>query len=374
MSFNTGQSAYKALRNIIAERTSDVIFWTGSGLSAEVGLPTWPKLRNALVKALIEQINQLDVSERGTMNAAVRVVREEQNNWRAFNLLKDSLGDTTWRAIIRENLRMSALINPPVLYDKMWQLNPQGVLTLNLDRLATKSYTDLNRGPILTEFVGGQVANYTHVLKHPHPFICQLHGNVDDSSSWILTSSDLNRRLSDLGYQNFIKSSLSTKTIVLIGISADDVAVGGFLDQLSSLDIDASPHYWITSRRDWQTNRWAEERGIRLIRYDAPDEDHSEVLEAFDDLVTYVSVDDPADSLPIIPEGIESGSETLPDQNDLLTFSQDAESLRNALNREATRILSSTSPDAIKDYMVFSRDYDEAIYRAWHTSTNTISA
>ena len=33
MSFDTAQGAYKSLRGIIAEHTSGVVFWTGSGLT-----------------------------------------------------------------------------------------------------------------------------------------------------------------------------------------------------------------------------------------------------------------------------------------------------------------------------------------------------
>ena len=184
------------------------------------------------------------------------------------------------------------------------------------------------------------------MLKSLNPFVCQLHGDVDDYSSWILTSSDLAHRLKDPGYRNFITSCLSTKTVVLVGISADDIAVGGFLDQLSKLDL--GPHYWFTHRRNYETNQWAEKRSIRLIHYKASDGNHSELLGAFDDLVSYVSEDDPADSVPLVPEGLAPSSETLPSQDDLLTM--DADGMRNALNREATRILASSSVEANQEY------------------------
>ncbi len=366
MAFDTNQSAYKSLRDIIAEHTSGVVFWTGSGLSADAGLPTWNKLRTILIKAVNERIGQLEVAERGSLQRTVHLIQGEPNNWRAFRLLRDTLGATTWRALIRESLLTSASVDPPALYRKLWQLEPHGLLTLNLDRLAAKSYTNLNPGPVLTEFVGSQVASYSHVLKSLNPFICQLHGDVDDSSSWILTSSDLAYRLKDTGYRNFITSCLSTKTVVLVGISADDIAVGGFLDQLSEFDV--GPHYWFTHRRDYKTNQWAEKRSIRIIQYNAPDGDHSELLGAFDDLVSYVSEDDLAVAVPLVPEGLAPSSETLPSQDDLVTM--DAEGIRNALNQEATRILNSSSPKANQDYERFSLNYDEAIYRAWYTSAS----
>ena len=192
---------------------------------------------------------------------------------------------------------------------------------------------DLDLGPVPTQFVGSQVANYTHVLKSPNPSICQLHGNVEDFSSWILTAAEMSARLSNPGYRNSITRCLSAKTIVLVGMSADDTAVGGFLDQLA--DLDVGDHFWFTHGRDFKTREWAEAHGIRLINYDEHDGDHTELLEAFDYLVAYIPSDDPANSEPIIPEGLTTSNDLLPGQDILLTV--DAESLRGALNREATR-------------------------------------
>ena len=113
MSFNTVQGAYKSLRGIITEHTSGVVFWTGSGLSAEAGLPTWGKLRTTLLKAVNERIDQLEATERGSLQRTADLIQGEPNNWQAFRLLRDTLGVTTWRALIRESLITSASVEPP---------------------------------------------------------------------------------------------------------------------------------------------------------------------------------------------------------------------------------------------------------------------
>ena len=138
MSFDTSQISYVSLRDIVAERTDGVVFWTGSGLSSEAGLPTWTELKCALLAALYEQIDQLDNVGSKERRRAADLIREEQNNWRAFGRLKSQLGITTWRSQIREVLRPSASANSPPIYDKLWRLRPHGILTLNLDRLTTK--------------------------------------------------------------------------------------------------------------------------------------------------------------------------------------------------------------------------------------------
>ena len=366
MSFDTNQIAYVALRSIIAERTNGVVFWVGSGVGAEVGLPTWPEFKDALLEALRDKITHLDGPETRELKNAEERIRTETNNWRAFELLKRALGDTTWQSRVRDVLGSSATLEPPPIYYKLWRLAPHGLLTLNLDRLATRAFTDVKPGHELATFDGIQVANYTHVLKRPYPFVCHLHGVFENSSSWVLTSSQLNYQRNNEAYRNFIISCLSTKTIVFLGISADDIAVGGFIEQLSNLGIDVGAHYWITPRRDFEINRWAEDRGVRLITYEAPDDDHSQLLEALDDLVNFVSTDDTTEPTPVVPSGVSPQTESLPVQNELLKFKTD--SIRELLNQEALHIFDSSS-HAQQDYIEFGQKYDEAIYRAWYTST-----
>ena len=366
MTFDKSQMSYRALRGIIAERTNGVVFWIGSGPSLEAGLPSWSGLKDELLKALEEKIDNLDQQEHDLLGKAATFIREEQNNWRAFERLRTGLGKTTWQSCIRQLLGTPAPIVTPLAYQRVWSLRPHGILTLNLDRLASKAYSEMNTEVLLTEFVGKQVAEYTHTLKNPHPFICNLHGILDDASSWIMTSSDLMQVMNDKAYTNFITTCLTAKTIVFLGISPDDQAVGGFIEQLAELGIDVESHYWITDRRDSSTDSWAEKQGIRLIRYGAPEADHSELLEMLDDLIAFVSRDDPEEVPPVRPVGLTPANRPLPSKVDLLRL--DEEEIRQILNEEASRILQVGSPDAFKEYNEFSQDYDQAIYRAWYTS------
>ncbi len=371
MTFDKSQMSYVSLRNIVAERTNGIVFWIGSGLSADAGLPVWADFKEELLKVIGDKIAQLESPDNTHHRGVMRVIGSENNSWRAFEKLKTEVGHTTWRSRIRELLRPSASADSPQVYRKLWQLEPSGILTLNLDRLATKAFMEVNTGRVVTEFVGSEVADYAHVLKNPNPFICHLHGELDNASSWVLTSSDLRQLQDDVRYLDFIKSCLMTKTIVFIGISADDAGVGGLIEQLYHLNIDVDAHYWITHRRDVETDRWAEERGIRLIRYEAGEEDHSSLLEMLDDLIAFVSRDDPNDAAPVIPLGMTPTDGIVPSQAALLRM--DKECIREILNQEANRILSSGSEDSMELYTRFTQTYDEAIYSAWYTNPESDS-
>ena len=168
-----------------------------------------------------------------------------------------------------------------------------------------------------------------------------------------------------------MRTCLSAKTIVFVGIKADDRAVGGFIEHLSAIGIDIHEHYWITERRDIATDIWAEDQGIRLIRYDTHGGDHSELTELLADLISFVPSDDNLPIDPVIPADLPPGSKgpkPLPDESALLNY--DAESTRHILNTEASRILKPLSFEAIEEYDQFCKLYDQAIYRAWYTSTD----
>ena len=368
MTFDKSQLSYETLRGIIAERTNGVVFWVGSGPSVDAGLPSWSGLKAELLKALKEKIDNLDHQENESPKRSAQYISNEQNHWRAFEMLRTQLGKTTWQSRIRELLGPPDSIETPLAYKKIWSLRPHGILTLNLDRLASKAYSEMNIGEVpLTDFVGKQVADYTHALGNPHSFICHLHGKLDNVSSWILTSSDLVAAKNDQAYTNFIRTCLTAKTVVFVGISVDDQAVGGFFEQLSGLGIDVTSHYWITHRRDRVTDNWAETQGIRMIRYNARNGDHSELLELLDDLIAFISKDDPKAIPPISPVGFSPVNRPLPPQDDLLKL--DEEDIRQILNEGASRILETLSAEAIKEYEEFAQNYDQAIYRAWYTST-----
>ena len=76
MAFDKSQSSYVSLRSIIAERTNGVVFWVGSGLSAEAGLPTWDQLKAGLLEELYAKADQLNKED----GEELRIVARGVNN------------------------------------------------------------------------------------------------------------------------------------------------------------------------------------------------------------------------------------------------------------------------------------------------------
>ena len=365
MPFNAQQNSHQVLRSIIAEKTSKLVFWVGSGLSADAKLPTWPQLKNNLVSQLREKAyNILDADSQSLKLAADRAQKEE-NCWIAFHILREKLGSSSYRSAIREALRPALTAPCPSAYHYVWKLGCAGVLNLNLDRLATKALGEVSPGRLPTEFSGRYAKSFLHSLKSPHPFVANLHGIGDDESSWVFTKHDLRHLLKSEGYQTFIRSCLATTTVLFLGISAADVAAGGHIEALTHAGIDSGPHYWLTNRVDLKTDTWAEQAGIQIIRY----HNHSEIIDFFEDVLRFVPDDGPSPP-PVVLENLLEHQETLLPSAEHLS-QLEAEEIRRVLNTHAKQLLTIESSDSYSKYEDFSTSYDEAIYRAWYTSVTT---
>lgn len=80
------------------------MIWVGSGASAPAGLPDWNGLRSALETALEQKARSLDAPGAERANQALSRIRGEANPWRAFEWLKEALGETTYSTVIKGKL------------------------------------------------------------------------------------------------------------------------------------------------------------------------------------------------------------------------------------------------------------------------------
>jgi serine/threonine protein kinase len=365
MPFNTSQPAYQSLRNIVSERTEPVVYWCGAGLSQPAGLPSWATLRQILTDALKRKSETLEDVERQSLVRHAENIDAIADPWLAFERLKETLKEATFNDLVTEALAAAARVTAPKNYGRLWQLRPSGILNLNLDRLATQAAVSIEGFAPPIEFSGFQAGEYLYTLRtSARPFIANLHGIYENRGSWVLTRSQLRALLSTGGYKDFIRSCFASKTVVFIGVSADDVAAGGLLEDLRDVAKGTGSHFWITHRNDALSDSWAEAAGIRVIRY-GPENDHAELGELLDDLRNYVPRDTRAD--PVVSSH-KASAEPLPSPQNLT--GREANDIRELLNSRAKAILSDHSQVAYDTFDRFCAEYDEAIYRAWYVSTD----
>lgn len=287
-----------------------------------------------------------------------------QDYWLAFQLLRKSLGATTYREEIRRNFDPADTAIIPAAYGLTLKLPVSGILTLNLDRLATRAFSTRFPGRSLIEFSGKAAGNFVHVLKGATPFLVNLHGICADESSWVFTRDELKDLLRSDSYRSFIDACLCTRTVVFLGISADDIAVGGHLERLYDAGIDLGSHFWVSSRTDGFTNDWAEKTGVQVIRYSTSEPQHTELSQLLADLSSYQPEDVLAPPVTLAG-GVAAATLRSPDE---LRSETSSEQLRKELNAYALGVLKQQSQADYEQYEKFCLDYDEAIYRAWYVT------
>lgn len=365
MTFDTNQSSYRDFRDTISQRSDAVVAWVGAGLSAAAGLPGWEALKAQLSEELNRKVNSaFDEVAQTKLRSQYNAAKEASSYWDAFSTLKDALGGETYRSVVRKALKPATTAKIPDAYRHLWQLGIAGILNLNLDRLATRAHSSVfNGSSVLHEFQSWSAGDRLHVLKGGQAFVANLHGIDEEQSSWVFTKQELKSLLRKPGYQTLISACVTTRTILFVGISADDIAAGGHLAKLASKGISAGPHYWLTHRTDLETDRWAENAGIRVIRYQNSDGSHRELQEFLDDLKAYVPQEDEVH--PVVPS--IDAVPLPPSSEDLEKLG--AEEIRQELNCQAVAILGSNSLNRIEEYEQFCEVNGEAIHRAWFTDT-----
>ena len=365
MPFDVSQPSYIALRGIFGERSDTIVAWVGAGLSAAANLPSWTALQRSLTEELERSVSRHSDDEliSNTLRSLDRA-RAAKSPWEAFTFLKKGLGNPEYYAHIRGQLAAGDKAAVPRLYKDLWKLGVHGIVNLNLDRLAQRGFSEVSPSDICCDFVGGQVEHFVRVLKEPHRWLAYLHGQIDNTSSWVFTENELRRLFQNAGYQLFVQSLFATRCVVFLGISADDEAAGGHLATLTNSGIDCGEHFWITDRKDARTVSWAQNAGVRLIHYSNPDGSHGELIELISDLHAFVPVD--ADPVPIAMKSAAAVG-SLPEADAIIQLP--SQEIRKLLNGEATRILNSNDSESVEQFEEFANEYAEAVHRAWFITT-----
>lgn len=365
MAFNIEQPAYQRLREIHAERRKPIVFWTGAGLSMPANLPSWPGLRDELIRRAVETLVGLPEAEAAHREAQLELAKVDPSLWNAFQSIKGAMGPHEFREEIRNILSREADTEAPDAYRMIWELpGVRGMLTLNLDAFAAKSHKRARLHEDAVTFVGQDAMDFTHVLGKGRPFIANLHGILDSEKSWIFTTQEVSALIGSPGYRTFIATVFSQMSVVFIGISAEDASAGGFLDQLTKSGVDLGEHFWITDRTDASSRNWAGDAGLALIRY-APVKtgaiiDHTApIRELLTDLRDFISKD--AAAKPLIPN-----VRALPHLDSVGNLlADDVDTMRTKLSGYAKHVLESEEFGRDSKYQQFLIDYGRCIHQAW---------
>ncbi|MCB1865587.1 MAG: protein kinase [Chromatiales bacterium] len=362
---DTNSPAYRSLLDAWTVRGKPIVIWAGSGLSAPSGLPTWPQLQNQLENELKDLISSSNPDTATRRRALLGASRNASSVWKSFEHLEEAFGSSTFQAAITRQLQGALKCTIPKGYTQLWNLGVRGILTLNVDRLALRSFQSSDaRDLSMTERSGNDLRELIGSLTDPRRrFVANLHGHLEDPVNWVFTQRKLAALLKRSDYTEFVRDCIKYCIIVLVGVTATDKAVLERFRELRTDHINIGPHFWITSVDDFDALQQAERSGIQVVEYQNRDGTHQEVLEIFHALKQHVPLSEPG--TPVAwsfgPDASDA-SEPIQAPMDLMTQSPNA--LRNLLNRHACALLISGDSDSSTAFAEFSRTYARPILLA----------
>jgi len=342
-------------------RSKPIIIWAGSGLSAPAKLPTWEGLRKTLTDEASNNAAILSEPDKTSHLQKIAAIKAVQSHWKAFEMLEE-LAATTFQATIRRALVNTIRCEIPSAYTMLWDLNIQGMLTLNIDGFASRAFSASRiKSPRLFERNGFNIRTLVGTLTNIDArLIANLHGSADDPDSWVFTEKKLNRLLSDQKYEEFVGDCIKYSTIVLLGVSAQDKAVVSHFQRITRDYKNSGPHFWITDASNYNAVSSVEAAGIRTILYQNEDETHSFIPELLEAVRKYKPKADEAP--PIHQLANETALNHIPPAKDLI--SKTPNEIRVMLNNEAARILEPETEEAYQKFETFCKEYSRPIHSA----------
>ncbi|MBX3741359.1 MAG: protein kinase [Akkermansiaceae bacterium] len=353
--------AFKALHKRLSLDADRAIVFVGSGLSRAAGLPDWTGLKKQIIQDYRLEADTTDEPLRSEIKRKCDTAENVDDLWLSFSLIKKIRPEASFITAIRGALN-AVNKDTPLNYHRIWKLGIAGIISLNLDDFSKKAYSEVFSGRSLEDFTGKNISDFADVLTRDAPFLCDLHGRLGESSSWVMTKEEHVKLLQTKGFSEFITACFLSGTVIFVGIGADDTAAGGLLENLTKAIgvTNLGSHYWISDRSDSIATNFADRVGIGRIHYSGAN-GHEELEQILEKLgSSYILPKPPV----VLPAGSKQRHFSQPSLEELLAIN-DPNQLRIRLNEIATQILGSSRPDREKKYQDFLDEYEIAISRAW---------
>lgn len=288
--------SFNLFREAVAKRVAPLVIVTGSGASAAANIPTWPQLKGNFEKDIRQMKNA--TNNFGNNGRSVQLYKNlidsKDDYWEFFEIAQDILTEPTFDSLIKKYIDTPSGSSPS--YNELLRLNPSGLVTLNIDRLAGEAITQYSNDHIIPIY-GHEICKKWGLLNEERPFLVYLHGHISEPESWIFTKTQFKKLSQNEGWKQFQSRLFLDNTVLFYGLSADDVAISKRIIDLKNAGFRPPRLYWLTSRKDYGAETWARDNYVQIIQYEASNnEEHQRNLKVFCDSV--VDALPPEEQLP----------------------------------------------------------------------------
>lgn len=356
------QPSYQLFRKAVSEHIAPLVLIVGSGLSSEAGLPDWKALRHFIQEKIDDKYRSAKALGTPFSTGVYRQAAETKDYWLFFKLAKNLLTASTFDQLIKEKLD-PAQISIPESYRELFTLNPKGVVTLNLDRLSGRALSEAHPGTHFIPVYGTELTKKWGLVSDERPYLVYLHGHITDSTTWIMDTDELREMTSTQAHQLFLSNLYLNNTVLFAGVSANDIALSGQLLSLNRAGFHPPRLFWLTSRNDSTTEKWASDHRVQLIHYKADqDAHHLENISAIShDIRGFRSIDQSK------PEPVVRNTRLFSDIDETARTPREVgemepEFVRKYLSNRLRKQLTNTPEDVLYDkFLQFCHEYNYAI-------------
>jgi hypothetical protein len=234
--------SYEAHLQKIKEAKNDnkLVFFIGSGMSKNVGLPDWGELINELKK-------DLNTKE-----------EDKEDNLKIAQLYFLEFGGYEYIKKIKSYFPLE-ISNTQNIHQLLIKIFPQHIITTNWDTVIEKAIDD---EMALYDIVrnDGELINTTSNRK-----LIKMHGDIEIENIVFKEDDYLEYSQKFPLIENYVKSILSTNTIVFLGYSYNDMNLKYITKWIQNSSKVRPPAYMITEAKNKIQEKYLKNHGISVL-------------------------------------------------------------------------------------------------------------
>lgn len=249
--------------NIIknANDNNKLTIFVGAGVSKSSNLPDWTELIKNIKKEL--------------------GINEKENDYlKIAQLYYLSCGDVVYYQNIKEYFPET--IEPTIIQKLIFDLKPANIITTNWDNLLEKTAQD-------NGFIYDVISKDEHLVQSKlQNHIIKMHGDFRDNNIVFKEDDYINYKNNFPLIENYVKSILSTNSILFVGYSYSDINLKQITKWIQNNSSVIPPMFLVVFKEDKNQSRYLENFGIKTIVIQ--EEDASYALDSYSNkLATFLT-------------------------------------------------------------------------------------
>lgn len=248
------------LKNIIdANNDNRLAIFVGAGVSKNsetkgLKLPTWNDLISDLKK-------DLELTDETDFLKIAQLYYLEFKEHSYIKKLKDYFPDN---------------IRPSLIHKQIFELNPQIIITTNWDTILEKAIED-------NAYIYDVIRCDEDLVKSTlQKKVIKMHGDFKNHNIVFKEDDYLNYQFNFPLIENYIKSILSTHTILFLGYSYNDINFKQIMKWLQNYSKVQPPRYLTVFKENSTQNKYLENHGINIFLLDEPNKEMKSQKDYFE--------------------------------------------------------------------------------------------